>query len=428
MKNDPNANPELAKATKIAQFRFGLIAPVLQGTYPDESAAAYYKRIVKNASLTFPDGSPMQYSYKTLEKWVSDYKRFGFDALMPSVRKDKGISRALPDTAVERIYSLKKEFPRMNATQIHQQLIREAFIDPSVNVCTVQRFIRNHDLKGARNPNMKDRKAFEEDSFGKLWQADTKYLPYITENGVSHRVYCIGILDDYSRMELKSQLFYADNAVNFQKVLKDSIAAYGIPDKLYVDNGCSYLNEQLSLICGELGIVLIHAPVRDGAAKGKRERAWRTLDERLLYKLDPSTIHSLEQFNGIYQEYVRKYNTTVHSSIQCTPFERYEKTKDYIRKPHSSEWLDECFLNRINRLVHLDSTVTIDGIQYDAPMEFIRQKVEIRYVPSDMSTAFILYEGKRYPIRRTDKNANAHTHRNNLKLDYSKMESADYAG
>lgn len=267
MENDPNANPELAKATEIAQFRFGLIAPVIQSTYPDTSATAYYKRVAKTASLALPDGSPMNYSWKTLEKWTSDYKRFGFDSLMPVIRKDKGLSRALSDTAIERIFELKEKHPKMNATQIYNQLIRESLIEPSVNVCTIQRFIKNHDLKSG-NENLKDRKAFEEDSFGKMWQADTKYLPYITENGETRRVYCIGILDDYSRMELKSQLFYADNAVNFQKVLKDSIAAYGIPDKLYVDNGCSYANEQLRLICGEVGTVLIHAPVRDGAAKG----------------------------------------------------------------------------------------------------------------------------------------------------------------
>lgn len=426
MKNGPNMNPDLAKAAEAAQFRFGLIAPVLQGTCPDKSAKKYYQRVAATASITMPDGRPMKYSWKTLEKWTSLYKRYGFDALMPVTRKDKGASRALPDIAIEIIYALKQEFPRMNATQIYHQLIKESFIDSTVNVCTVQRFIKNHDLKSARNPNVKDRKAFEEDSFGKIWQADTKYLPYITEDGISRRVYCIGILDDYSRMELKSQLFYADNAVNFQKVLKDSIAAYGIPDKLYVDNGCSYLNEQLELICGELGIVLIHAPVRDGAAKGKRERAWRTLDERFLFKLNPSEIHSLEQFNEMYRDYVRSYNTTVHSSIGCTPFERYEKTKDYIRKPKSQEWLDECFLNRIRRLVHLDSTVRIGGVLYDVPMEFIRQTVEIRYVPSDMRTAYILYDGKHYSIHRTDKNANAHTKRKNLILDYSKMRSDEH--
>ena len=30
---------------------------------------------------------------------------------------------------------------------------------------------------------MRDRKAFEEDAFGRMWQADTCYFPYITEDG-----------------------------------------------------------------------------------------------------------------------------------------------------------------------------------------------------------------------------------------------------
>jgi hypothetical protein len=56
-------------------------------------------------------------------------------------------------------------------------------------------------------------------------------------------------------------------------------------------------------------------------------------------------------------------------------------------------------------------------------MQFIKQKVEIRYVPNDMSSAFIMFDGKRYPIRPTNKNENAHTKRNNGMLDYSKITS-----
>ena len=88
----------------------------------------------------------------------------------------------------------------------------------------------------------------------------------------------------------------------------------------------------------------------------------------------------------------------------------------------SREWLDECFLNRVVRKVRKDSTVSIDSVSYDVPMQFISQKVEIRYVPSDMDTACIFYEGERFPIRQTDKVANCHTKRNNpLPIDYSKI-------
>ena len=421
--SDTYANDDLARATEIAQFRFALIAPVIQGLFPDASATAYYKRITAKP-LTLPDGSTVSYCYKTIEKWTSLYKRDGFDALMPQTRSDKGSTRALSDTAIEEIYKTKEKFPRLNATQIYNHLIDEGFLSPKVSVCAVQRFIRRNDLKSARNPNVRDRKQFEEDAFGRMWQADTCYLPHITEDGKSRRVYAIMIIDDHSRMLVGGELFFSDNAANFQKVLKDAVSTFGLPSKLYVDNGCSYSNEQLSLICGSLGIVLLHTRVRDGASKAKIERSWRTLKETWLYSLDMNAIHSLMQFNGMLKEYMRSYNTSFHSGIGCAPMERYLKTKDQVKVPASREWLDECFLNRIRRHVKKDATVSIDKISYDVPMEFIGQTVEIRFQPEDMSTAFILYDKKHFPIRRTNRVENCHTKRNNIEIDYSKIGGA----
>lgn len=414
-------DPDKAKHdAEIAQFRFALIAPVVQGLFPDPSATAYYKRVTAHP-LMLPDGTSVKYSYKTLEKWKTLYSAFGLDGLMPGSRSDRGISRALSDEAIAEIYRIKEEHPRINATRVHERLIRESYIPATVSVDTVQRFIRNNDLKSARDPNLRDRKAFEADAFGKIWQADTCYLPYITENGKSRRVYAICIIDDHSRLLVGGELFYNDNACNFQKVLKDAVATYGIPDKLYVDNGCSYSNEQLSMICVSLGIVLLHTKIRDGASKGKVERHFRTLKERWLYTLDINSITSLSQFNGLMKDYIRSYNTTYHRGIDAVPLDRYQASMNHPKKPISAAWLDECFLNRTTRRVRKDSTISIDKVSYDVPMQFISAKVEIRYIPSDMASAFILFEGQKYPIRKTDRNENCRTKRNNLpQIDYSK--------
>ena len=405
---------------EVAQFRFALIAPVIQGLYPDASATAYYKRVTASP-LTLPDGSTVTYSYKTLEKWKSQYSIGGLDALMPGTRSDKGIPRALNEDAIAEIYRIKEEHPRMNATQIYTHLVRESFIPATVSVDSVQRFIRHNDLKSARDPNLRDRKAFEEDEFGKIWQADTCYLPHITEDGTSKRVYCIMIIDDHSRLLVGGELFYNDNACNFQKVLKDAIATYGIPDKLYVDNGCSYSNAQLSMICVSLGILLLHTRIRDGASKGKVERHFRTLKERWLYTLDINKITSLSQFNGMLKDYMRDYNTTFHRGIDTIPLERYQASKDHPRKPESRQWLDDCFYNRITRKVRKDSTISIDKVCYDVPMQFISAKVDVRYLPDDMTSAYILFDGEKFPIRQTSRNDNCHTRRNNPPaIDYSK--------
>lgn len=420
-----NQKQQLSEAAKIAQFRLAVIAPVIHGLYPDASRNAYYRRITEKP-MTLPDGSTFQYNPKTISKWVSLYQTGGIDALMPKERSDKGSTRVLPDTAIEEIFHLKEAFPRLNATQIHKHLVENSFIPATVNVCAVQRFIRNHDLKSARNPGMKDRKAFEEDAFGKMWQADTCYLPYITEDGKRRRVYCIMIIDDHSRLLVGGGLFYHDNAYNFQKVFKQAVSAYGIPMKLYVDNGCSYSNEQLALICGSIGTVLLHTKIRDGASKAKIERQWRTLKESWLYTLDLESIHSLKEFNRLLAGYIRTYNTSFHSGIREVPLERYRRTCMQARMPKSRSWLDECFMNRVARRVNRDSTVSIDRIYYDVPMQFIASKVEIRFLPDDMSSAYILYDGEHYPIRQTDRNENCRTKRNNTPaLDYSRMGGGD---
>jgi transposase InsO family protein len=411
---------------ETAHFRFALIAPVIQGLFPDASAAAYYRRVTR-LPISRPDGSCFHYNPKTLEKWVQQYKNGGMDALIPGDRSDKGTTRVLNDTAIEEIYRLKEKYPKLNATQIYHFLIRDAYIPATVSVAAVQRFIKRHDLRSARNPNIRDRKAFEEAQFGCLWQADTCYLPYIKEGDYSRRTFLIMMIDDHSRLIVGGQIFYNDNAYNFQKVLKHAVLTYGIPDKLYTDHGSSYVNEQLTLICGSIGTLQLKTPLRDGASKGKVERNFRTLKNRWLHGLDTSQIRSLAAFNELLSEYIHRHNNTIHSATRETPLERFMRTRNHIRLPKSRDWLDECFHNRISRKVNNDSCITINGIYYDAPQHFIGMKVEVRYLPDTMEEAYILYEGSSYPIIATDKVANCKTKRNNLpKIDYA-GEGFDHA-
>ena len=70
-------------------------------------------------------------------------------------------------------------------------------------------------------------------------------------------------------------------------------------------------------------------------------------------------------------------------------------------------------MNRVHRRVRNDATVAIDNVLYDVPMQFIRSRVEIRYLPDEMEHAHILEDGLKYPIRKTNKVENGKTKRNN---------------
>ena len=397
---------------EYAKFKFALIAPLIQGLYTDESELAYCKRVTEKP-LTLPNGVVKVFKPNTVGKWVWLYRKGGFDSLIRAVRTDKGASKALDSNTIDQIYAIREKFPRLNATMIYNMLVQNGYLDATVSVRTVQRFMKLNDLKSARNPKVRDRKAFEESEFGRLWQSDTCYLPHITESGHTRRTYLIMIVDDCTRMIVGGGIFYNDNAYNYQLILKAAIETYGIPDKLYLDNGSPYANQQLSRICASIGTVELHTPIRDGASKGKVERNFRTLKERWVYALDLSQIHSLAEFNDSLATYIRQHNTTIHSSTGKSPLDRYLETKDHIRAPKSQEWLDENFHNRIERKVRNDSCVSIDGVSYDVPPQFIGMKVDIRYLPGRMEEGYIFHQDEHFPIRRTDKVANCRTKRNN---------------
>jgi putative transposase len=59
-------------------------------------------------------------------------------------------------------------------------------------------------------------------------------------------------------------------------------------------------------------------------------------------------------------------------------------------------------------MVH-DSTISIHFVSYDVPMQFIRMKVEIRYLPDNLKGAYILYDGKLFLIRPTNQIENSRT-------------------
>ena len=407
---------------EVAHFRFGLIAPVIQGTFSDASEAAYFRRVTESP-IRRPDGTDYKYSPDTLERWVSLYRKHGMDGLTPNTRKDKGISRSLDAETIDEIYRLIAKFPRMSGVMIHEKLINGGFITHAVSVRAIQRFIKENGLRSANSPGVqKDRMAFEMENFGELWQADTAYFPYIPKDGgKKHRTYCIMLIDDHSRMLVGGGLFFNDNAGNFQKVLKDAIRTYGIPEKLYMDNGSPYKNRQLSRILKELGIIEIHTPVRDGASKGKIERNFRTMRSRFLAPLDIGEIASLDDFNSRLNRYMVDHNTRKHSGTGTTPMDRFAQTNGRIRLPKSKEWLDECFLNRETRKVRPDSCITIANVEYDCPPQLIGEKVEVRFLPDRMDDAYILDEDRRrYPLHRTNRVENSRTKRGGrLSIDYS---------
>ena len=147
------------------------------------------------------------------------------------------------------------------------------------------------------------------------------------------------------------------------------------------------------------------------SSKAKIERTFGSLKSRWLNGLDTNQIRSLEEFNSELAEAVRQHNLSVNSSTGQAPMNRFLATRGRIRAPESEEWLNESFMNRITRKVRNDSTISIQNLQFDAPMQFMRQTVEVRFLPGMLHDAYIFENGARYPLKLTDKQANSRVRR-----------------
>ena len=408
------------KHQQTALFRYSLIAPAVAGTFEATSLARYFRNIAAMKHKN-PDGKHVNVTFHSLERWYYDYKKSGLPGITPKERIDIGRPRALPDNAISMIQSLKEEFPYITGKAIYNKLIEEGVINAAgTSLATVQRYIRFNGLK-LPSENTLTMKVFEMEFANDCWQADTSQGPVIKISGRKTQTFLISFLDDASRMIVHAQFYLNDNAVNMQDSFKQAIAKFGVPKMIFVDNGKSYDNLQLQLICASLGIVLAHSRPYIATSRGKIERAFRTIKDGWMNAVDWNTFSSLDDVNESLSAFLSdRYTNNNHSSLNCTPKERF--LRDYERLRHIPvEELDFHFLHRKECRVTNAATIKLLGTEYEVPQQFIGSKIKIRYLPTDLSELFVFSNDNKllHTIRPVKKIENSKIKR--VSIDYTQI-------
>jgi len=159
------------------------------------------------------------------------------------------------------------------------------------------------------------RRSFSMQFANELWQADTMYGPSIKQpDGSWRKTFLIAFIDDASRVITHGEFFYHDNTVNMVDAFRTALFKRGKPERLYFDNGSNYTSKEILQACVRLDIHLSHAPVRDGAAKGKIERFFRGFRDRFL--VQHLEFKSLEDLNDKTHDWIEnEYNSKPHRGI-----------------------------------------------------------------------------------------------------------------
>ena len=375
---------------EIALFRFSLIAPILNNTYPNKTVKDYLEEICAKV-YDSPLGLKKEYAPSTIKEWLRLYKTKGIDGLYPKNRSDKGESRKLKAEVKELVISLKKANPKRTAKSIYQEIIITTKVKPfELSLSTVQRYIKNLDL--STDSNIKDRRAFEFENANDCWQSDISVGPYLTINGVKHKTYIVAFLDDASRLIVSCKAFKSDNLLSVLEVFKDAVATRGVPKKVFFDNGKVYRSGQMELICASLGCALCFAEPYSPQSKGKIERWFQTLQKQWQQLIDTSSFQSIDELNKSLNEYVElNYNRAYHNGIKDKPINKFLANIDNIKRFTEQE-LRNVFLYRVERKVKNDSTVSIDKEIYEVPSKYSGSKLYIRYDLTNNEEAFIFSE------------------------------------
>ena len=287
----------------LALFRYGLIAEFIQ--LPAGSRGLYARlREKARADYTIPGSQRTRVAPETLRHWLKDYRRGGFDALLPKGRADRGHSRALPQAVADALLTLKDEQPGLSIPELIRA-VQQSGVTPGSLVLppsTVHRLLSRAGLMRKANAedaaNAQDRRRFAFADAGQLWMSDVMHGPSVAIPGRGRRkTYLIAFLDDATRVVPYCAFALAENTQAFLPVFKQALLRRGIPQRLYVDNGANYRSQHLALVCAKLGVALIHARPYQPQGKGKMERWFRTARSQLVSRLGNADTDSLDTLN-----------------------------------------------------------------------------------------------------------------------------------
>jgi len=344
------------------------------------------ERIRQVSGLTFEDeeGRRHRFTFRTIETWRLRYKKHGFTAICPKERSDKGRTRKIPPERLLEAVEQARPFFRgedFNLAELYRRCIEKGLLRrDQIAPNTFRRLVKELELlKPDKDATNKLRLAFAKRHANEAWQSDTLFGPRVaTTGGRFVQSKLIAFVDDASRVCCHGQFFAEENSPAFKTALKRAFYKRGLPQMLYVDNGSIYSSAELSAICTRLGVRLCHTPVRDGAAKGKIERFFRTVrDQFLIRQLDLSSIDVLnEQFIAWAED---EYNHRHHGTLGMKPVERYALDRDRVQYLPPNQYAEELFMMEETRGVGADNTFSFKRIRYEAPSDLRRKTIDIRY-------------------------------------------------
>jgi len=187
--------------------------------------------------------------YDTLKRWVAE----GLAGMADKSHARTDGVRTVDLPAIAAIKRLQ-ENPELGAWRMHAALKQQG-IELSPRTCG-RIMARNRKLYGlakpARAPHTKTPQPFAATRRHQYWSVDIRHLDMAN---IGMKVYCVSILENYSRAILASGIFPTQDLSSYLMILYAAIRQHGVPETLVSDSGAVFVTaKQAKAIYTALGI------------------------------------------------------------------------------------------------------------------------------------------------------------------------------
>lgn len=241
---------------------------------------------------------------------------------------------------------------------------------------------------------------------GDLIQHDAslhKWSPYAAEKWT-----LITSLDDHSRMLMYADFVESETSWAHIQAAQSLMQHFGLPQRYYVDNlrvfrfiqhrdsvwkrlvlGTDDVNTQWRQVLALMNIDVIYA--LSPQAKGKIERPYRWLQDRIVRTCALDRIASLAEARSVLGEEVHRYNYhQVHSTTGEIPALRFEKAQNENRSlfrpfalPRPFTSVKDVFCIRHQRVADGYRKISLGGHSIQIPHIEPRQDLDLHFVPDE---------------------------------------------
>jgi len=379
---------------KDAQAKYILLEPLLSNYLSPKERANVFNDAAMTAGV----------SHRTICRWLRKLKSLGMHSLPRKVRKDFRIARTIPDHVMQRLKHLLSENPDRSLTMALAVMREEPEFPLDFSKISYSTFYHRlkamgFSLTGRDKENEKRTyHRFEALFPNHLWQGDARMgipLPNPEKPDKTRLTHLFAWVDDFSRKVMHARYYWDEKLPRMEDCFRNAVLSWGIPERLYCDNGSVYIAHQFTMLLDSLGVRKIHHPPYQAWCKGKIEAFMKTL-LRFQSEARQAGFKTIEELNQSLIAWIEiEYNNKIHSSTGETPNDRFRNgsEKKPLRRVQDLDQFNSLFFFREERVIDKSGYIRFNANLYKTPL-MPGEIVVIRFDPFNISQIAVFQNDK----------------------------------